>query len=280
MDKKNLVTGPAEYKVVVTDNTRDARDLLVESSGLSARRVADAMAAGAAWHRNAHGIRRIRRRSTSLAPGDELFLNYDEEVLGQSIADAALVQDGTRWSAWYKPFGMRSQGSRWGDHTTLGRFAENSLGRESFIVHRLDMAATGLMLLAHDKKAAAHLSGQFAARTVIKRYHVIVHGKFPAAKSPQQFTGDLDGKPADTRATRLAFDADNKRSLVVAEIGTGRKHQVRRHLANAGFPVVGDRRYGIENDTDDLRLCASYLEFDDPVSGARIKIERPPADWL
>ena len=134
---------PIEYRVVVASRGRDARDLLVEESGLSASRISDAMTAGAVWLRNAHGVRRIRRRSAAITEGDELFLNYDESVLAQSAADAELIRDAGRWSAWFKPAGMRSQGSRWGDHTTLGRFAEHNLvpQRESFIVHRLDLAA-------------------------------------------------------------------------------------------------------------------------------------------
>lgn len=273
---------PTEYKIVVADGARDARDLLAEESGLSARRVSDAMSAGAVWLRNAHGIRRIRRRSASIVKGDELFLNYDEAVLAQTTADAELIRDAGRWSAWFKPAGMRSQGSRWGDHTTLGRFAEQNLEpqRDSFIVHRLDLAAMGVMLLAHDKKAAASLSTQFADRSIIKRYHAIVHGKFPGGSEPREFSDDIDGKSALSHAVRLRFDPARNQSVLLVSIETGRKHQIRIHLANAGFPIVGDRLHG-HSDTDrELCLCASYLSFSDPESGARVKIERSPDDWL
>jgi len=273
---------PAEYKVVVTDTTRDARDLLVEASSMPASRVSDAMASGAVWLRTRHGIRRLRRRSATLSKGDELFLNYDEAVLAQRSAPARLVEDGGRWSIWQKPAGMRSQGSRWGDHTTLGRYAETHMKpqRESFLVHRLDLAATGLMLLAHDKKAAAALSGQFAARTVGKRYHAIVHGKFPCSQSPQEYTSPIDGKTAETRASRIRFDPDSKRSVLLVAITTGRKHQIRRHLSDAGYPIIGDRLYGTKNDPEDLCLTASYLAFDDPESGIRTKFECIPEEWL
>lgn len=273
---------PAEYRVVVSDTTRDARDLLVEASALPASRVSDAMASGAVWLRTRHGIRRLRRRSATLSEGDELFLNYDEAVLSQTTAPAKLIEDGGRWSVWLKPPGMRSQGSRWGDHTTLGRYAETHMKpqRESFLVHRLDLAANGLMLLAHDKKAAASLSGQFAARTVVKRYHAIVHGKFPGAQNPQEYTDSIDGKSAETHASRISYDPDVKRSVLLVAITTGRKHQIRRHLADAGYPIVGDRLYGTKDDAEDLCLTASYLEFDDPASGIRTKFERIPEQWM
>lgn len=249
---------------------------------MPASRVSDAMASGAVWLRTRHGIRRLRRRSATLSEGDELFLNYDEAVLAQTTAPAKLIEDSGRWSVWLKPPGMRSQGSRWGDHTTLGRYAETHMQpqRESFLVHRLDLAASGLMLLAHDKKAAASLSGQFAARTVIKRYHAIVHGKFPGAQNSQDYTGTIDGKSAETRASRIGYDPDAKRSVLLVSITTGRKHQIRRHLADAGYPIVGDRLYGTKGDAEDLCLTASYLAFDDPESGVRNNFERIPEEWL
>ena len=267
------MTTPKEYNVTVEAASNDARALLVEASGLSANRVAEAMTSGAVWHRNQHGIRRIRRRSVTLVPGDTLHLNYDPMVLEQSCLPATLLRDGGRWSAWDKPFGMRSQGSKWGDHTTLGRFAEHHLEppRESFIVHRLDMAATGIMLLAHDKKAAANITGQFAARTVGKRYTATVAGKFPSRE--QTFDSDIDGKSALTTATRIAYDPEARRSTLEVDIHTGRKHQIRRHLAEAGFPIIGDRMYGSDEDSEDLMLRSSYIAFDDPDSGERVKID-------
>lgn len=274
--------GPVEFKVTVANAEDDPRDLLINESSLSSARVAAAMDRGAVWHRNTHGIRRLRRRSVSLQPGDEIFMNYDDMVLTQTCTPAELVHDGGRWSIWHKPPGMRSQGSRWGDHTTLGRFAEKSLTpeRTSFIVHRLDMAAQGLMLLAHDKKAAANISGQFAARTVRKRYYAVVHGKFPAPDHPQSYDNPIDDKEAETSAKRIAYLPDTKRSIVEASIRTGRKHQIRRHLSEAGFPIVGDRMYGREGDTEDLRLQASYLSFNEPESGERAEYERIPTHWL
>jgi tRNA pseudouridine32 synthase/23S rRNA pseudouridine746 synthase len=273
---------PTEFTVVVTDTTRDARDLLMEASSLSAGRVSAAMASGAVWLRTKHGIRRLRRRSAKLSEGDQLFLNYDDSVLAQTTAPAELINDGGQWSVWNKPFGMRAQGSKWGDHTTLGRYAELHLEpqRESFIVHRLDLAARGLMLLAHDKKTAANLSGQFADRTVGKRYHAIVHGKFPAQPETQRYLGDINGKTAETEAARIRFDPEAKRSVLQVSIKTGRKHQIRRHLADAGFPIVGDRQYGQDGDPEDLCLIASRLTFDDPITGTRVKFECIPQEWL
>jgi tRNA pseudouridine32 synthase/23S rRNA pseudouridine746 synthase len=210
-----------------------------------------------------------------------LFLYYNEQVLQQTAPPAELVEDGGRWSLWLKPAGMRAQGSRWGDHTTLGRFAERHLHppRTSFIVHRLDLATCGLALLAHDRKAAAHISAQFAARSVTKGYHATVYGKFPGADLPQTYTSDIDGKYALTRARRIVFDPHSGQSLLEIDIESGRKHQIRRHLAAAGFPVVGDALHGRGGDPGPMLLCASSLAFNSPENGARHSYSRPPTEW-
>ena len=65
-------------------------------------------------------------------------------------------------SIWYKPYGIYCQGSKWGDHHTIHRMAEQQLQRPCFIVHRLDRATTGLVIVAHKKKIAAALAALFA----------------------------------------------------------------------------------------------------------------------
>jgi 23S rRNA-/tRNA-specific pseudouridylate synthase len=121
-----------------------------------------------------------------------------------------------------------------------------------------------------------------------KRYHAIVHGKFPGRDEAQVYTGPIDGKTAETTASRIRFDADNNCSVLLVSIRTGRKHQIRRHLADAGFPIVGDRLHGRAENPESLgsesehSLClvASQLTFDDPLTGARIKCECIPREWL
>lgn len=275
----------AEYHLVVDDSGRDAVALLREASGLSRRVIEQAMHAGAVWLNHTHGVRRLRRRSARLAAGDELHLYFNESVLAQRPPPATLVHDGGRWSLWAKPSGMRAQGSKWGDHTTLGRWAESNLQppRESFIVHRLDLAASGLMLLAHDRRTAAALSAQFAARTIGKRYHAIVHGKFSSSDNGQSFDQPIDGKQAQSHAQRLAYDPEAEMSLLLVNIRTGRKHQIRRHLSDAGFPIVGDRlHHGLREEVDPqpLRLAAVYLEFDAPHDpDQRLSFSWTPQDW-
>ncbi|HEX4910224.1 MAG TPA: pseudouridine synthase, partial [Permianibacter sp.] len=143
------------------------------------------------------------------------------------------------------------------------------LNRDVFLVHRLDREAAGLMLIAHTGKAAAALSALFAdhtagAQVIDKRYQVEVRGELPLEGHIQK---KLDSKPASTHFRRLAFDAERNVSLAEVLIDTGRKHQIRRHLAGIGCPVLGDPQYGEGNsDVRGLQLFAVQLKFYCPLT--------------
>jgi tRNA pseudouridine32 synthase/23S rRNA pseudouridine746 synthase len=133
-------------------------------------------------------------------------------------------------------------------------------------VHRLDRAASVLILLAHDKKAAAALAALFERRELKKSYRVTVHGRTPAVLTLSEA---LDERAAVTHFRTLAYQQAADCSLLDVTIETGRKHQIRRHLAAAGFPVVGDRLYGRAGDCPDLQLTARHLQFVCPLTQAK-----------
>jgi tRNA pseudouridine32 synthase/23S rRNA pseudouridine746 synthase len=158
------------------------------------------------------------------------------------------------------------------------RLAEQKLNREVFLVHRLDREASGLMLIAHNRKAAAALSALFAtaeANARLRKFYIVeVRGEAP---EQGEFTAALDGKPSCTRFTRLAFDAARNASRVQVELITGRKHQIRRHFAEAGLPVLGDPAYGNDNkDARGLQLRACRLEFTCPLTQKPRRYEAAP----
>lgn len=247
---------------------------------LSRQALKNAMAKGAVWlqqnqkpgRQGKSKVQRLRRAKRVLAEGDTLYLYYNEAVLQQTVNDAVPVYVDTAYSVWNKPSGMPSQGSKWGDHTALNRWVEQQQQRTCFLIHRLDKAASGLILLAHDKKTAAQLCQYFEDRKITKRYQAIVHGKFP--EQEQVFENNIDGKTARTRAKRLDYDFNHQCSLLSIDIDTGRKHQIRRHLSEARFPIVGDRLYGQqearteEDELHDLQLRAWQLAFECPITQA------------
>lgn len=257
-----------ECHLVVARADVTATTLLAEAAGISKQRIKQAMHKGAVWVSNRSHTRRLRRMSKLMKVGDRLHLYYDEKILLGPVPAAQLISDVGGYSVWYKPYGMLAQGSKWGDHATIVRWAEQHLKpeRSAFTVHRLDRAATGLIVVAHRKQIAAALSKLFHDRAVVKKYRAVVQGRFSSAEQDLVIDTELDGRSARTFARLLDYDPDKSRSLLDVRIETGRKHQIRRHLSGVGFPVVGDRLYGLREDACDLQLTACHLRFVCPVS--------------
>jgi len=251
-----------QHHIKIERATESAISPLATATGLSRQRIKRVMQQGALWLERNGETRRLRRAKAPLKAGDQLHLYYDEQVLATTVDDARLVADEDAFSIWYKPVGMLSQGSRWGDHCTINRWAEQHLQpqRPAFIVHRLDRYASGLIMIAHRRRTAAALAALFAARKVDKRYRAWVVGKL-AESQPTRLDSPLDDRPAVSQIKLLRYDAAADRSLLEVTIETGRKHQIRRHLAGIDLPIVGDRRYGDSNQQQGLQLVSCYLAF-------------------
>lgn len=152
------------------------------------------------------------------------------------------------------------------------------------IVHRLDCATSGLMVLALDADSHRELSRQFHDREVDKEYTACVWGLLPEDSGqvdlplmvdwpnrPRQKVCD-EGKPALTQYLCLA--RENDRSKVKLIPITGRSHQLRVHMLSLGHPIVGDRLYASEEAiqaADRLLLHASRLVITQPDSGQRLE---------
>lgn len=254
------------------EHDQTAVDALSEASGLSKQRIKDAMAKGACWWTVKGKQVRLRKAKRDVKAGTRLQLFYDETVLARKPQPADLLEDLGRYSVWIKPHGMLAQGSQWGDHCSLLRWAEVSLKRPCFLVHRLDADAAGLMLIAHDSKAAGALSGLFSGRSAKKVYNARVTGLLKADQ--RTLEAPIEGKPAISHITTLALDEQEQTSLVRVRIETGRKHQIRRHLAGIGHPIVGDRLYGRPAAVS-LQLLACCLEFECPIFRRRVLFQVP-----
>jgi len=246
------------------------------SIALSKSELKQAISKGALWLtpvKNKKQTQRLRRVKKPLQVGDELHFYFNQEVLSSPIPQAILIEDLIDYSVWYKPYGMLSQGSKWSDHCTIARFAQQNLPNErpAFIVHRLDRAATGLILIAHSKKTAQALSALFEHHQLEKIYQIVVHGEHNKRPQPDIIDCDVDGKKSRSTFTCLAYDSDKNRSLIKVKIDSGRKHQIRLHAASIGMPVVGDRLHGIADQSEalDLQLCAVSLRFICPLSTAK-----------
>jgi 23S rRNA (uracil1939-C5)-methyltransferase len=158
---------------------------------------------------------------------------------------------------------------------------------QAVVVHRLDVGTSGLVMLARRPEAAAHWQAILAAETSRKIYIAGTRGVTP---SKGAITRELreDGKmyPARTRYRRLAVASGHSVLRVIPE--QGRAHQIRRHLAAIGHPVLGDDRYGHaptnrffeeKNALDRTFLHCVRVEFDHPTKNQRLIVEAPmPGD--
>lgn len=268
----NAPADPMEIHIQVESTDESSVELLHRKSGISRQKIKSAMTKGAVWASRGRKTQRLRRATRKLQPGDELHLYFNEKILAEVPAEPGLIADAGGYSVWRKPYGLRSQGSKWGDHCTVTRWAETHLEpeRPAFTVHRLDRAANGLIVVAHSKSVAARLSQLFRDRKVEKRYVAIVSGDFSSQHDPLRVEDQIDGKSAISEISFVGVEGGQ--SCVDVRTETGRKHQIRRHLADIGHPIIGDRLYGDgAKDGVDLQLTAYLLAFHCPVEDSPVE---------
>jgi len=257
------------FEVEATDSLI-AIDFLLDNVNLSKSRLKDIMNKGAVWlKRGSQSKTRLRRAMTDLKVGDLLEVYYDEQLLSLKPIRLEPIDDRIEYSVWDKPSGMLIQGTEWGDHTALLRRVELyfSPRRESFLIHRLEREASGLVVIAHNRKMAATLSELFKSGQVKKRFRIQVLGDLREYGQQGEIQIPLDGKDAETRFEFIRYDAEKNYSTVNIWLGSGRKHQIRRHFEHIGFPLMGDPKYGKGNKNQSgMKLNAVELSFKCPVT--------------
>ncbi len=149
--------------------------------------------------------------------------------------------------------------------------------------HRLDRDTTGCLILSKNAEAHEAVVGVFKRHKVIKTYNTAVTGLWEAGASTIGL--DIDGERALTRIHRISYN--KHASYLSVRIETGRTHQIRKHLAMARHPVLGDSRYGFKTTGNPVfaritypLLHAASIEFENPWSGGTISAFSPlPQDF-
>jgi tRNA pseudouridine32 synthase/23S rRNA pseudouridine746 synthase len=190
-----------------------------------------------------------------------------------------------------KPAGLLSVPGRGADKQDCLASRAQRQWPDALVVHRLDMATSGLMLFARGAAMQSALNAAFARRAIRKRYVAIVHGLMAAPSGridaplaadwpnrPRQQVDHDRGKPSLSLWRVLQHDPELQRTRVELEPVTGRSHQLRVHLASIGHPIVGDDLYAGPQAASAPRLLlhASRLEFIHPGTGALVALESPP----
>lgn len=216
-----------------------------------------------------------------------------------------------------KPAGLATESAGIGQKDVVSELknyvAKKNLGKMPYlgVVHRLDQPVEGLLVFAKTKKAAENLTVQLGKGTLKKEYLAVVCGKVPEntgrlvdylakekGMAVVRDTADAQAKKdADVQAEKAA-DAQAKKAvltytkkaetekftLLAVQIETGRFHQIRAQLSHAGFPILGDEKYGSEESKELSRekkirftaLCAASLSFRHPVTGKTMAFTQAP----
>ncbi len=215
-----------------------------------------------------------------------------------------------------KPSGISTIPYEAGERGTLEEKARNWLVKRAKhaanaslgVVHRIDKETSGLVVFTRTFAAKKVLGAAFRAHTIDRRYVAIAHGLITAKRTFRSYIiedrGDgLRGSPKDQtlgeRIGQLAIthaapmttlgDGGSSATLIACALETGRTHQIRIHLSEAGHAIVGDRVYTRDRIRDlqhlieapRLMLHATVLGFDHPITGKPVRFtEPPPADFL
>lgn len=138
--------------------------------------------------------------------------------------------------------------------------------------HRLDQDASGLVLLTTDRRCNKAIGQAFAGHKITRKYLAVVLGE---PETAGQWSTPIAGKKARTHFKCISTNGETSTLLLTLE--TGRTHQIRRHASQAGYPLIGDRRYGgaAAMLCPRLALHAIQLRFTHPLSNQSIQCEAP-----
>jgi tRNA pseudouridine32 synthase / 23S rRNA pseudouridine746 synthase len=191
-----------------------------------------------------------------------------------------------------KPAGLLAVPGRGDDKQDCVARRVQARWADACVVHRLDMATSGLMLLARGAVAQRSLSAAFAERAVAKQYIAVVGGLLEAGQGcitlplaadwpnrPRQRVDVERGKPSSTDWQVLSRDSAAQQTRLALAPLTGRSHQLRVHLQAIGHAIVGDTLYAspdLAQASSRLLLHASRLELAHPVTGATLVFESAP----
>jgi 23S rRNA pseudouridine1911/1915/1917 synthase len=232
---------------------------------LSRRKIRQIIDVGGAYQNR----KRVRMASRQVQAGDALLLEYNDSALADlkakqvELAVTDIIYEDPQIIAINKPAQMPSQPTRsqtiFHVEAALKQLLESQgkKPRKLMVCHRLDKETTGVLVVGRTKPAVEFVMAQFREKTTKKVYWAICRGLTP--KSPWKIDNhlsDIDpksgmvrsvrsgGRAAVTRFKTLFANTDENVSLVECYPETGRSHQIRVHLAEAGFPILGDKKYG------------------------------------
>ncbi len=233
-------------------------------------------------------------------PGDELAVRM-RTPRRDALPRPALVHIDSQVVVADKPPGISTVPFEDGEQGTFDQLVRLALARREKrsgpplgVVHRIDRPTSGLVVFARTLSAKRHLEQQFRVHSIRRRYLALCHGAVAGGTLHSRLVADRgDGLRGSTTHPRLGRAATTHvrpletlggATLVECRLETGRTHQIRIQLSEAGHPLLGERVYvrdyeGPLLDAPRLMLHAAELGFVHPSSGRLLQFESaPPAD--
>ena len=214
----------------------------------------------------------------------------------QAITDMNIQYEDKELLVVCKPAGLATQSARVTSPDLVSSVTRHLKGAPVYVVHRLDQPVEGLLVLAKTKQAAAGLSKQLQAGTLNKQYYALVYRgaeELPKEgiladhlwKNPQTQKAEIatqaSGKGKQAKLQYRVLAGKDDMALLDVRIETGRFHQIRAQLAHAGFPILGDQKYGTQTSMErseelgikNVSLFAYALTFTHPKTGKQMEFQ-------
>lgn len=165
-------------------------------------------------------------------------------------------------------------------------FSEKNIKAKVRLVNRLDMNTSGLLMVAKNPYSMAYYQNQIEKNLFKKNYLAVVEGKLDIDKliklnltyneEEKRYEVSRYGKTAITYFKTLNYDLSKDITYIIADIKTGKTHQIRASLSNLGYPIIGDKLYGSKIKLDRFLLHAYKIEFIRFLDGKKIILESDP----
>lgn len=214
--------------------------------------------------------RNVRKARHTVKTGDIIECFYDPSINLEEEFEFPLMFETANFGIYHKPAGAPTEGTSYGDKTSLIRHVEK-LKRYVFLINRLDREVEGPVVVAYNSKSQ-NLLQQIWREGATKKYQAIILGCLEGAGS---FEDKINNKFSKTNYSSV--ETFKNKSHIDIELVTERKNQIRIHFSKNGFPIIGDPIYGDNNKNkkEGLKLVAYALEFIDPHTEKTVKVEIP-----
>ena len=216
-------------------------------------------------------------------PGDICQLTFDEEdyppkeILWGNLDLVQEIYQDQHLIIVNKPEGMKTHGNQPGEIALLNHVSAY-VGQNCYVVHRLDMETSGLVLFAKNPFILPILNRLLEKKDIAREYWALVEGQVGSKElvfrdkigrdrhdRRKRIVDEKNGQYAETHISRLK-QFPNKTTLVRCKLKTGRTHQIRVHLSHHKHPILGDPLYNSKSRTSRLMLHAFRLSFTHPLT--------------